>query len=80
MPLVCVMARLVTEAAKYASMRMESNAVPSFVVVLAAFMSWIVLLVLKTCLGAYLQRTSLAKLHAAPELSQTPLKSKQKQT
>ncbi|CAB9514627.1 posterior transformation protein 1 homolog [Seminavis robusta] len=78
MPLVCVMARLVTEAAKYMSMRTDSNAVPSFVIVLGAVVAWIILLVLKTCLGAYLQRTSLAKLHAAPELSQTPLKVKQK--
>ena len=79
MPLVCVMARLVREAAKYILLRIDSNAVPFFVPVLASTGCWIMLLVLKIFLGAYLQRTSLAKLHAAPELSQTPLKAKQKQ-
>ena len=81
LPLVCVMARMVTEAAKYMSMRIASDAVPTFVIVLAATMSWMGLLGLKTCLGAYLQRTSLAtlaKLHATPELALSPVKSKHK--
>jgi Eukaryotic membrane protein family len=79
MPLVCVMARLVREAVKYLSMRIDSEAVQPLYLVLAASGSWILLLVFKLWLGNYLQRTSLAKLHAAPELSQTPLKPKPKQ-
>lgn len=78
MPLVCVMARLVREAAKYMALRIDSQAVQPVVLVLASAGSWIILLILKILLGSYLQRASITKLHAAPELSQTPLKSKQK--
>lgn len=79
MPLVCVMTRLVREAAKYMFLRLDSISVPFWVVVLASASCWILLLVLKILLGAYLQRTSVAKLHALSELSQAPLQPKQKQ-
>lgn len=79
MPLVCVMARLVREAVKYMSLRIDSGAVQPLVLIVACVGSWILLLALKIFLGSYLQWASLAKLHAAPELSQSPLKSKRKQ-
>ena len=79
LPLVCVMARLVREGAKYMSLRVDSGTVQPIVLFLACAGSWIALLALKIFLGSYLQRASLAKLHAAPELSQTPVKMKQKQ-
>lgn len=78
MPLVCVTARLVREAAKYMSLRIDSQTVPLWIILLSSAGCWILLLSFKIFLGAYLQRTSLAKLYAAPELSQTPLKAKQK--
>lgn len=78
MPLACVTARLVREAAKYMFLRTDRNTIPLWLVVLASTGCWMLLLLLKMSLGVYLQRTSLKKLHAAPELSQTPLKVKQK--
>lgn len=78
MPLVCVTARLVREAAKYMSLRIDSQTVPLWIILLAIAGCWTLLLSFKIFLGAYLQRTSLAKLYAAPELSQTPRKAKQK--
>ena len=77
MPLVCIMARLAREAGKYMTMRVDMNTISLFRVVLGGSVGWLLLLGLKIFLGAYLQRTSLAKLHAAPELSQAPLKQKQ---
>ena len=79
MPLVCVMARLVREAVKYMFLRIDGNTIPLWLVAIASTVCWLFLLVLKMFLGAYLQRISLEKLHAAPELSQTPLKGKHKQ-
>lgn len=76
MPLVCIMARLAREAAKYMALRIDMDTVSLFKVIIVSCVGWVLLLGLKILLGAYLQRTSLAKLHAAPELSQTPLKQK----
>lgn len=79
MPMVCVMARLVRESAKYAFLRMDKNVVPPWLIVVATSAGWALLLGLKLILGAYLQRTSVKKLLAAPQLNHTPLKTKEKQ-
>lgn len=63
-PLVCVLARYLTEAARYSSWSRET-----FLWVVPTV--WCVLLALKYALGRRLQTVSYAKLQNAPELSST---------
>jgi hypothetical protein len=69
LPLVCVMFRILGEAAKYLLAR---QAVSPFYLWTGGFGVWLLLLVTKIVLGTMLQRIALAKLLAAPEVSQTP--------
>jgi hypothetical protein len=66
-PLVCVLLRYLAEAARYALPAFEKT--PRGMVFASIVGIWCFLLALKITLGAYLQRLSYAKLHAAPELS-----------
>jgi hypothetical protein len=69
-PLVCVMFRLLREAAKYASVRYT---VPPVYLRMGGLIVWVFLLATKMALGSMLQRIALAKLHSAPEVLQTPM-------
>jgi hypothetical protein len=75
LPLVCVMFRILGEAAKYLLAR---EAVSPFALWTGGFGVWLLLLLAKIVLGTMLQRISLAKLLAAPEVSQTPIISSKK--
>lgn len=76
LPLVCVMFRILGEAAKYLSAR---KTVTPFALWTGGFGVWLLLLTTKLVLGSLLQRISLAKLLAAPEVSQqTPISQKKK--
>lgn len=66
LPLVCVMARYLKEAFKYATYESQPS---QGMVLLGAFGVWSVLLLCKLSLGSFLQRISLAKLKTAPEFS-----------
>lgn len=66
LPLVCVMARYMKEAFKYATYESQPSI---WMVALGAFGIWSLLLLCKLSLGSFLQRISLAKLKAAPEFS-----------
>jgi hypothetical protein len=70
LPLVCVMFRILGEAAKYLLMR---EAVTPFVLWTGGLCVWLLLLLAKIVLGTILQRMSRAKLLAAPEVSHTPM-------
>jgi len=84
-PLVCLMFRLLREAAKYA--RRNPYWQTSFIGTLcvnsrwaglaAGVLGWTLLLCVKMALGSLLQRTSLARLRAAPDL--VPIKKLPKQ-
>jgi hypothetical protein len=66
LPLVCVMARYLNEAYKYATYQSEP---PRWMIVVGFFAVWLVLLICKLSLGSFLHRISHAKLKAAPEFS-----------
>jgi hypothetical protein len=61
-PLVCVLGRYLTEAARYSSWSRET-------ILLVILVVWCILLALKYALGRRLQTVSYAKLQNAPELS-----------
>lgn len=84
-PLVCVMFRLLREATKYARRNpyLRSTSILRTRVRGTAFCvaGWLFLLATKMLLGRLLQRTSLAKLRAAPEvIASTKKQSKQKKS
>jgi hypothetical protein len=68
-PLVCVLARYVTEAARYSTWSRDT-----MVWVVPAV--WCLLLLMKYALGRRLQTVSQRKLQNAPELTPTPVKKK----
>jgi hypothetical protein len=73
-PLVCVLGRYLTEAARYSSWSRET-------IMLVILVVWCILLALKYALGRRLQTVSYAKLQNAPELSSisaTPSSAKKK--
>lgn len=74
-PLVCVMFRLLREAAKYASAR---HTLSPFYLRAGGLAVWVLLLAAKMALGTALQRIALAKLHSAPEVTLTPVLKKKK--
>ena len=65
-PLVCVMARYLKEAYKYATVDAPLS---SWTVAAGLLVIWLFLLVCKLSLGSFLQKLSHAKLEAAPEFS-----------
>jgi hypothetical protein len=71
-PLVCVMFRLVREAYKYALRNNVweelADRTTSWMWVLLCSTGWVCLLAIKIALGRLLQRLSLAKLRAAPQV------------
>ena len=71
-PLVCVLARYLIEAARYSSWSRDT-------VLLVVPAVWFVLLGLKYALGRRLQTVSYAKLQNAPELGSTPSGKKKKE-
>ena len=76
-PMVCVLFRLVREAAKYAVFTLPEYMLKPWVATLVLMGLWLGLLILKLALGSLLHRIALGKLRAAPEFSQrTPLKKK----
>jgi hypothetical protein len=77
-PLLCVMFRLLREAAKYAAITAQTPKSQSFKVLVVCVL-WSFLLAIKLALGRLLQRISQSMLHAAPEFSQlTPPMNKNK--
>eukprot|EP00540_Astrosyne_radiata_P000008 CAMPEP_0116839430 /NCGR_PEP_ID=MMETSP0418-20121206/9765_1 /TAXON_ID=1158023 /ORGANISM="Astrosyne radiata, Strain 13vi08-1A" /LENGTH=285 /DNA_ID=CAMNT_0004469545 /DNA_START=333 /DNA_END=1190 /DNA_ORIENTATION=+ len=73
-PLVCVMLRLLTEAARYA--QSQENTLQWWILAGSSF--WACLFVFKLLLGSFLQRLCQAKLEAAPEIVKSPRKKSQK--
>jgi hypothetical protein len=65
-PLVCVMARYLKEAYKYATYDSQP---PVWMIAVGFFAVWLFLLVCKLSLGSFLHKISQAKLEAAPEFS-----------
>jgi hypothetical protein len=78
LPFVCVMFRLVREAAKYAASNEYWQSLSTFTVcgIFAAF--WLLLLAVKLALGSLLHHISLSKLRSAPEVSFTSTTKKNK--
>ena len=74
-PLVCVMSRLVREAVKQTLMGRGHDLSSGFLWSVAVGI-WMVLLAIKLVIGSLLQRISMARLHAAQEISATPRKKK----
>lgn len=66
LPLVCVMAKYVKEAYKYA---MYNRQPPTWMIGVACFATWSFLLVCKLSLGSFLHKISRKKLEVAPEFS-----------
>jgi hypothetical protein len=66
LPLVCVLARYLMEAYKYAT---YNNPPSTWMVVAGVFACWSVLLLCKLSLGSILYKMSSAKLESAPEFS-----------
>ena len=71
-PMVCVMLRLLREAVRYAQPQVDSVQLW----ILAAVAVWMVLFVVKLMLGSYVQRVSLARLESAPDITDSPAKTK----
>jgi hypothetical protein len=67
-PLVCVMAKYLKEAYKYATYERHPY---TWMIVLGVFILWSLLLVCKMFLGSFLHRISRMKLEAAPAFSKT---------
>lgn len=83
-PLVCVMFRMLREAYKYAALyegsQQSLKGRSVWLVGSAAVGGWLVLLCVKMALGILLQRTSLAKLQAAPQVMVVDQKDKKKKS
>ncbi|EEC50312.1 predicted protein [Phaeodactylum tricornutum CCAP 1055/1] len=69
LPLVCVLFRLLREAAKYASLNGYWHEMPTFVLWSLGIGMWLLLVCMKVALGVLLQRISLDRLRTAPEIS-----------
>lgn len=83
-PLVCVMFRMLREATKYAQLNPYWQGLwsgtTSWGATALCVAGWLVLLAVKLALGSLLQRTSLAKLQAAPQVLAMEKKDKKKKS